>query len=91
MSNFNINWLAENFNQKSLVIFDIGCADLNDTVRMKNILTTSVFYAFECAEAWENSNMIKANQYNRNYIHKAVSDIDGEITFYPSLELDKET
>jgi FkbM family methyltransferase len=82
----NINWLKENLNEPC-VIFDIGCANMNDTIRYKNVFQNSTFYAFECNNKWKSQNLITAKENNINYFHAAVSSDDKRITFYPSDSL----
>ena len=84
MSNLNLNWIKENFQDKDIVVFDIGCADMGDTVRIKEFIPYAVFYAFECASVWYESNLKVASAHNINYFHLALSDVDGVQTFYPS-------
>lgn len=84
MSNFNFNWLKENFQNKKVTIFDIGCASMFDTLKMKELLPDASVYAFECANVWLESNLIKAEQNNIKYFHLAISDTNGIETFYPS-------
>jgi NDP-sugar pyrophosphorylase family protein len=53
MSELNLNWLEENFKNKEIVVFDIGSANLHDTVRIKQVLPDAKFYSFECNKVWE--------------------------------------
>jgi FkbM family methyltransferase len=85
MLGINHNWLKDNF--VNPVIFDIGCADLNDTIGLRQTFPNSTIHAFECLDFFKESNERNAKTYNINYHHLAVSDIDESITFYPSLEL----
>jgi len=87
MSNFNLNWLTENIHNTP-IIFDIGCADMTDTINIKNQFPKGILYAFECAEIWRSQNLEKALINNIRYFHTAISDNTGVLTFYPSLELD---
>jgi len=84
MSNLNLNWIKENFQNTNIVVFDIGCANMGDTIKMKAAISHGVFYAFECAEVWHESNLKKALVHKINYYHLALSDIDGIEIFYPS-------
>lgn len=86
MSNLNLTWLKENMPEKP-IIFDIGCANLNDTLRIKQHIPDATLYAFECSDDWHD-NKEKARKNNINYYHVAVSDTDGIVTFYPSNKLD---
>jgi FkbM family methyltransferase len=83
MSNLNFDWLRENL-QDNMIVFDIGCADMGDTLRLKAALPQSTFYAFECANVWLESNLKVAADNNITYFHLALSDVDGVQTFYPS-------
>jgi FkbM family methyltransferase len=87
MSNFNLNWLANNLNPNA-IIFDIGAADLNDTRNIKAKIPSATIYAFECSKFWEQNNKQVAVKHGINYFHVAVSDIVGTLTFYPSDILD---
>lgn len=85
MSDFNLEWAAENFGSTQLVVFDIGCAQLSgDSLRVKTALPLATVYAFECSDVWKTVNEIDASHYGIQYIHKAVSYTDGTQTFYPS-------
>lgn len=78
-------WLKKNFTNP--IIFDIGCADLCDTVSLKNSLPKAQIHAFECLDYFRESNTVLAQRYNINYQHVAISEIDGFVDFYPSDEL----
>lgn len=79
----NLNWLTKNLKEDS-IFFDIGCADLSDTVRIKESFKKASFYAFECAESWKTQNVINAKEHSINYFHMAVSCDDNPKMFYPS-------
>lgn len=87
MSNLNLEWLAKNL-KPNAIVFDIGAADLNDTQRIKSALNSATFYAFECASSWEQQNKQTAVEHGINYFHMAVSNTNGNLTFYPSAVLD---
>ena len=87
MSNINFDWIEENVKSTS-VIFDIGCADMHDTVIFKQKLPLTKIYAFECEAHWQIKNHQVAIDNNIYYFNKAVTDFDGEIFFYPSEQLD---
>src|SRR5574337_223763 len=91
MSNLNLKWLRENFKDKSVIVFDIGCADMHDTIKMKEVLPESIFYAFDCSNAWMEHNKIVSVKHDIHYLHMAISNIDGELLFYPSVELNGES
>lgn len=88
MSNLNLFWLKENFASKNSVILDIGCADLHDTINMKQFVPDATFYAFECNPIWLESNIDKSKQHGIHYHHVALSNVEGETQFYPSKSLD---
>ena len=84
MSGINLNWLVENFKDKEIVVFDIGAADLHDTIRIKQVLPDAKFYSFECNKVWEARNNITAINYGIHHFQCAVTDVEGEDIFYPS-------
>lgn len=88
MSDFNIAWFVENFGDRKLTIFDIGCADLSDSIRFRRYLPNSTIYAFECAERWQQGNKDLCAQYDINYQNIAVSDHSGTQIFWPTLKTD---
>jgi len=83
MSDFNISWLKENFPDTSIVIFDIGCADLSDSIRFRRYLPHSQIYSFECSPIWQLDNQKLSSEYQINYFNLAVSDETGESHFWP--------
>lgn len=85
-TSFNVNWLLENF-QDGLTFFDIGCANLSDSIELRMLFPNAVIYGFDCGTAWKNYNESISERYNINYYFSAVSDIDGEISFYQSSSL----
>lgn len=89
MSSVNLHWLAQNFAGQDPVIFDIGCANMSDTLTFKKTLTyykspKAKFYAFDCNQTWLEQNTLTARQNNIEYHQLAFSDVDGTVTFYPS-------
>lgn len=84
MSDLNLDFLIENFSDKKINFFDIGCADLEDTINFKNSLPNSNFYAFECNEKFKESNIELSLNFGVNYFHNALSDTEGDIIFYPT-------
>jgi FkbM family methyltransferase len=84
MSELNLNWLEENFKNKEIVVFDIGSANLHDTVRIKQVLPDAKFYSFECNKVWEKGNYNTALNCGIYHFQCAVTDKEGEETFYPS-------
>ena len=87
MSNLNLTWLSNNLKDNAIV-FDIGAANLHDSLRIKEILPSGTFYAFECASYWELHNKQVSVEHGINYYHMAMSDTVGTLTFYPSAILD---
>jgi len=86
MSDINMDWLTENFGDKPMTIFDIGCAAVNsDAAMFKAVLPKSQVYAFECADVWKETNTTESTRCGINYFHVAISDINDTITFYPSV------
>lgn len=67
-------------NIEKLVIFDIGANNFEDSTRFKKHFPNAVVYAFEPLKSIAK----KCSCDDINIIYSAVSDIDGEITFYPS-------
>lgn len=87
MSNLNLNWLKNNI-AVNPVIFDIGCADMYDTINIKNSIHNAALYAFECSEIWRERNYVTAANNAIHYQHVALSDNDDSVFFYPSDSLD---
>lgn len=85
MSELNFNWVKKNFNKDKFTFFEIGCADLGDSVHLKKMMPKANVYAFECASHWLNKNLESSVRNGIHYFHVAVSDIDGYINLYPSL------
>lgn len=85
MSNFNYDWLKENFSQDN-VFFDIGAADLAESVTIRNLFPSAKIFAFECCNDWLTKNLIRSKEHNISYYHKALSDVNGETMFFPSKE-----
>lgn len=90
MSNINLNWLKNNINITHPIIFDIGCANMHDSIMFKKHIENSSVYAFECADLWKEQNLIKAKENNINYFHTAISGNDTTAVFYPSGTLKSE-
>jgi len=89
MSNFNTKWLVENL-PNNPTIFYVGAANLVDAIEIKKIFPKSIFHAFECSRYWVDKFPIieTAKQFDINYHQLAVSDIDGQISFYPCERYD---
>ena len=47
MSDLNVDFLVDNFYDKKINFFNIGCSDLGDTIDFKNYLPNAKFYAFD--------------------------------------------
>lgn len=85
MSDINTNWLIENFGDKPMNVFDIGSAHVDgDAAMFKRLLNNASVYAFECGIVWKERNIQSAIIHGVNYFHVAMSDTNGEVTFYPS-------
>lgn len=86
MTDINIEWLRNSLAKLTdrPIIYDIGCADLSDTILFKAKIPNSVCYAFECNNAWKDSNIAKAAQYGIIYNHIAMSNRNDMISFTPS-------
>jgi FkbM family methyltransferase len=84
MSNFNTRWLVENL-PSNPTIFYVGAANLVDAIEIKKTFPNSIFHAFECSRYWVDKFPIvdNAKEHNINYHQLAVSDTDGQISFYP--------
>jgi len=92
MSDINTNWLIENFGDKAMSIFDIGCAAVDgDAAMFKQLLPNATIYAFECADVWKERNTSEAKRRGINYFHIALSDSNETVTFYPSATYNGET
>lgn len=88
MSSFNPLWLKSNFgNRDDVVFFDVGCGNMGDTVMFQQALPNATFHAFECSQAWKEKNLNMEPRPGITYVHAAVSDVDGTVTFYPSDRL----
>lgn len=70
-------------------IFELGSRDLLDSIKLLDYYNYSIIYAFECnpdclVEC--NKNLLRQDAYNKNRLYlidKAVSLVDGDVTFYP--------
>jgi FkbM family methyltransferase len=89
MSNINFEWLKENLKNEQ-VIFDIGCADMYDTIILKNEFPQNKIFAFECSRKFSTQNIQKAKKYDITYFDGAVGEYDGKTFFYPSKSLRQE-
>ena len=92
MSDINTKWLIENFGDKAMSIFDIGCAAVDgDAAMFKQLLPDAAIYAFECADVWKDRNTSEAKRHGINYFHIALADSNETLTFYPSATYNGET
>lgn len=72
-------------NEESLIFFDIGSFDFSESIFLKELFPKSTIYAFEADYTnFENHKNI-AIENNIMAYNMAMSDLDGEIIFYPSL------
>ena len=83
VSDINCEWLIENFGDQNSVIFDIGAADLGDSVRFRRFLPRSKIYSFEPSPAHQPNNKQVAATYGIFYYPIAMSDKSGTDMFYP--------
>jgi hypothetical protein len=83
----NLDWVVDNFAKNNFTFFEIGLAGLQWTIsyELKKLIPHGKFHAFEAAEYWHESNKRCADEMDINYHPHAISDIDGEVLFYPSL------
>jgi FkbM family methyltransferase len=84
MSLINLNFLKENFNDEKIIFFDIGCADLYDTKDFAKILPNAEIYAFEPLKNHYDICTKRAIEYGVKFFNYALSNINGDILFYPS-------
>jgi hypothetical protein len=86
MSEVNFKWVSSMFDNKPITIFDIGCANMEDTINFKKISKDSIIYAFDCNDFWIKLNTKLAIENGIHYLHCAFADRNGEIDFTPSLK-----
>lgn len=84
MSYVNLDFLRDNFLGEKIVFFDIGCCNLWDTKDFVATLPDATFYAFEPLKDYYEINLERSIEYGVNFFNYAISDVDGEILFYPS-------
>jgi len=87
MTDISLDWLAENFGDKCITVFEIGCAAMQDSINFKTVIPMGQFYAFECCNDWWDINHRLSVDYGIYYFHCALSDTDGETLFYPTATL----
>ena len=88
MTDISIDWLAENFGDKPITVFEIGCAAMQDSIDFKRVIPQGTFYAFECCRDWMDINQNLSVDHGIHYFHWAMSDMDGYTLFYPAVKLD---
>ena len=84
MSFLNLNWIKENFTNDKFVFFEIGCAHLDTSCKLRELMPAAEIYAFEPAVHWHEINEQLAKKFNINYFKYALSDVDGLLSFNPS-------
>ena len=84
MSLINLNFLKENFNDEKIIFFDIGGADLWDTKEFAKTLPNAEIYAFEPLKNHYDICTKRAIEYGVKFFNYAISDINGDVLFYPS-------
>ncbi len=88
MSNFDINWVHQFITKKdNLIVFDIGAHNFSDSINFKRALPSAKVYAFEADKINVEKYGKNAEEAGINVINVAVSDINGEATFYNSQTL----
>lgn len=88
MSSFNLNWINQfNLNKSNLVIFDIGAHNFADSVNFKMNFPHASVYAFEADTINVEKYGKNAEQYGVKVVNLAMSDTNGEATFYNSETL----
>jgi FkbM family methyltransferase len=86
MSYVSLDFLKDNFLDQKIVFFDIGCCNLWDTKDFVSVLPDATFYAFEPLKDYYEINLVRSVEYGVNFFNYAMSDVDGEILFYPSVK-----
>jgi FkbM family methyltransferase len=85
MSDINSQWLVDNFADRNIVIYDIGCAAVfGDSQSFKLLFPNAEVYAFECSQHWKEQNTLYASENGIHYHHIAIADHCYGVTFYPS-------
>ena len=88
MSSFNHNWIDQYVSNKNeLVIFDIGAFDFKDSITFKNKFPIARVYAFEADESNIQKYARFAENAGVNVFNIAISNKNGETTFYNSETL----
>lgn len=84
MSYFKMKWIDEFFDNKELVIFDIGAFNFDDSVNFKINFPSSSVYSFEPFDHNIESYSQKAKSMGINVFKLAISDKVGKTKFYNS-------
>lgn len=88
MSYFNKNWIKEIIGEKdTLTIFDVGAFNFDDSISFKKEFPNSKVYAFEAFNYNYQTYGNWAIQNGVNIYNLAISDTNGETTFYNSTDL----
>lgn len=85
MGTLNLNWVVKNFEKDDFIFFDVGAGNMCVTLELKKLLPNSKCYAFEAAKHYHNENIKCAVNSEINYYPYGVSDVDGDVLFYPSI------
>ena len=86
MTILNLNWVKENFNKEEhFTFFDVGAADLEASIALKQLMPSANVYAFEAFDNFHEINEEVALKKGIHYHKGAVSAIDGVVTFYPCI------
>lgn len=85
MSSFNLNWIKQcGIDNGKLTIFDIGAHNFSDSINFKQSFPKSTVYAFEADKINVDKYGKNATDFGVNVVNLALSDSDGEATFYNS-------
>lgn len=85
MSSFNLNWINQYVTKKeNLVIFDIGAHNFSDSINFKRNFPQATVYAFEADKTNIEKYGSGAENSGVKVVNIAVSNENGEATFYNS-------
>jgi len=84
MSSFNLSWVNQYVSKKEIVIFDIGAHNFVDSINFKRSFPNANVYAFEADKVNVEKYGENAEAFGVKVINVAVSDTNGEATFYNS-------
>ena len=85
MSDLNLNWVKQNFDENNFVFFDVGCMNMDDSIKVRQEIPKAKIYAFECSNELYDNNSKRAFDNGIHYFHAAVCHVDGAVPFNPSL------